>query len=122
MSAKNATKAAVSVAEMARMVALSRSVFYQLVGTAFPHAVSDVATRRPCYTEEMQEVCLEVRRRNCGIDGRPVLFYARRVGVTPPLPKKAKSSPATCPHADVLDGLRSLGLVSVTGARVASAL
>ena len=30
-------KAAVSVAEMARMVGLSRARFYQLVGSAFPH-------------------------------------------------------------------------------------
>ena len=38
-------KSAVSVAEMARMVGLSRSRFYQLVGTAFPHPLYDVATR-----------------------------------------------------------------------------
>ena len=30
------TKAVVSVAEMARMVGLSRARFYQLVGTTFP--------------------------------------------------------------------------------------
>ena len=36
MSDEFQTKAAVSVAEMARMVGLSRSRFYQLIGTAFP--------------------------------------------------------------------------------------
>ena len=72
------TKAAVTVAEMARMVGLSRARFYQLLGTAFPFPVYDVSTRRPAYVEEQQRVCLEVRRRNCGIDGKPVLFYARR--------------------------------------------
>ena len=74
------TKAAVTVAEMARMVGLSRARFYQLLGTTFPWPVYDVSTRRPIYVEEQQSICLEVRRRNCGIDGKPVLFYARRNG------------------------------------------
>lgn len=71
------TKAIVSVAEMARMVGFSRARFYQLIqaGT-FPSPVYDIHTRRPTYTEDQQLVCLDVRRRNCGIDGRPVLFYA----------------------------------------------
>ncbi len=64
-------KAAVSVAEMARMVALSQQRFYQLVGSAFPHPVYDVATKRPFCTEELQAICLQVRLRNFGIDGRP---------------------------------------------------
>ena len=64
------TKAAVTVAEMGRMCGLSRARFYQLIGATFPMPVYDVATRRPFYDEEAQKVCLEVRRRNCGIDGR----------------------------------------------------
>src|SRR5271166_3448958 len=85
------TKAAVSVAEMAKMVRLSRARFYQLqqVGV-FPSPVYDVSTRRPIYVQELQEVCLEVRRRNCGINGKPVLFYAHRLGATPARPKASK--------------------------------
>ena len=81
------TKNAVSVAEMARMLGLSRARFYQLIGTAFPHPVYDVSTRRPFYDQEAQTLCLEVRHRNCGIDGKPILFYARRP-VTATMPKK----------------------------------
>ena len=40
-------KQAVSVAEMARMVGLSRGRFYQLVGNTFPHPQYDLTTRRP---------------------------------------------------------------------------
>jgi hypothetical protein len=111
-------KAGVSVAEMARMVGLSRGRFYQLIGTTFPFPIYDVATRRPFYTEELQHLCLEVRRRNFGIDGRPVLFYARRSIAAP---KKAKRQPAKAKaddHADFCEALRSLGLLTVTSADV----
>jgi hypothetical protein len=118
------TKAAVTVAEMARMVGLSRARFYQLLGTAFPFPVYDVTTRRPAYAEEQQRVCLEVRRRNCGIDGKPVLFYARRFDHVPAKPKprtKPKIKP-TEQHSDIFAGLRSLGMASVSSADVRSAI
>jgi hypothetical protein len=126
------TKAVVTVAEMARMVGLSRARFYQLVGTAFPHPVYDVNTRRPLYVEEQQEVCLEVRRRNCGVDGKPVLFYARRVGVgapraSTPAPKSASVSTATAKKAvarpdPILESVRLLGLSMATAAQVQAAI
>ena len=106
-------KAAVSVAEMARMVGLSRQRFYQLMGTTFPYPLYDVKTRRPFYTEEMQQACLEVRRRNCGIDGKPVLFYAtghqprqqKPVGKRKPPVKKNQ-------YEGLIDGLTALGLAA----------
>ena len=71
------TKAVVTVTEMARMVGLSRARFYQLQEEGvFPPPVYDVQTRRPHYTEEQQKVCLEVRRRNWGVNDRPVFFYS----------------------------------------------
>lgn len=113
------TKAIVSVAEMARMIGLSRARFYQLIGTAFPHPVYSVSTRRPFYDEEMQEKCLEVRRRNCGIDGHPILFYSRR----PPIAaaQRKKTAPTKNEHADLIESLKALGLV-VTPAQVAQAI
>ena len=104
------TKAAVTVAEMSRMCGLSRARFYQLIGTAFPYPVYDVSTRRPFYDEEAQRICLEVRRRNCGVDGRPILFYAKRLPVAPlkRLPRPAPESRNKC--SQLLDGLRALGL------------
>src|SRR5581483_7338743 len=86
-------KAAVTVAEMARMVGLSRSRFYQLIGKAMPHPSRDEAGR-PYYDEEQQRTILEVRHRNCGIDGKPILFYAARnsVPASPKRPLKTKQS------------------------------
>ena len=112
------TKAAVTVAEMARMCGLSRARFYQLIGSAFPWPLYDVSTRRPFYGEEAQKVCLEVRRRNCGIDGKAILFYARGPAPKrPPITKK--SSRNNC--SQLVDGLRSLGLV-VSPAQAETAL
>jgi hypothetical protein len=120
MSGEFQTKAAVSVAEMARMCGLSRSRFYQLIGTAFPEPERQKGTGRPVYTEELQQVCLEVRRRNCGIDGKPVLFYARRLGTAPsrPKPPKPKLESKGKDVAALIDGLNSLGLTTATAAQV----
>ena len=85
-------KAAVTVAEMARMCSLSRARFYQLIGTAFPYPIYSVATKRPFFNEEAQKLCLEVRRRNCGVDGRPILFYARQ-HLTPTPKRKPVAKP-----------------------------
>src|SRR4051794_25489131 len=120
MSVRKETKVAVTVAEMARMCGLSRSRFYQLIGTAFPEPERHPETGRPVYTEAQQEVCLEVRRRNCGVDGNPVLFYARRLGSTPAKPKapKPKLEPKQGDVAALLDGLNALGLTTATAAQV----
>ena len=120
MSVPNETKAAVTVAEMARMCGLSRSRFYQLIGTAFPEPERQPGTGRPVYTEALQQVCLEVRRRNCGIDGKPILFYARRPG-TAPSRRKAPKPKLETKGKDVsalVDGLNALGLTTATAAQV----
>jgi hypothetical protein len=120
------TKAVVTVSEMARMVGLSRARFYELVGAGvFPHPVHCVSTRRPMYVEELQTICLNVRRRNCGVNGRPVLFYARghrslTPTAKPSKPPVAKPKP-TAAHADLIDGLSALGLVA-TPAQVGEAV
>jgi hypothetical protein len=75
---------------------------------------------RPVYTDEMQQVCLEVRRKNRGVNGEPVLFYARRRGAesakrkkrADPLPARNKDIPA------LLDGLNALGLTTASAAEV----
>jgi hypothetical protein len=107
-------KAAVSIAEMARMSGLSRSRFYQLIGTAFPEPSRD-EMGRPFYTEEQQRVCMEVRRRNHGIDGKPVLFYAPRSSTTP---RRALRATTVNPHAEIIEGVKALGLAGVTSAQV----
>lgn len=129
MSVPIQTKAVVTVAEMARMVGLSRARFYQLVAAGtFPQPLYDVTTKRPHYVEEQQQVCLEVRRRNCGVDGKPVLFYARRVGAGAPRASASASTPAprsrsTKPPDDPLvASIKALGLTSVTAAEVRAAV
>ncbi|MGE3406441.1 MAG: helix-turn-helix transcriptional regulator [Pirellulales bacterium] len=124
MSENIVTKSAVSVTEMARMVGLSRARFYQLVkkGT-FPSADQDTATSRPCYLEEKQRQILDARRRNCGVDGKPILFYSRRrdFGQT----KKVVSRPAKASmenqHADLIDLLAQVK-ITVTAAQVEAAV
>ena len=111
------TKSAVSVSEMAHMLGLSRGRFYQLqrAGT-FPLPQQN-ESGRPFYAEEQQLACLEVRRRNCGIDGKPVLFYARRSDAGVVRSKVTKVSKNGW-HAEVLDGVKSLGLTTATIAQV----
>jgi hypothetical protein len=123
MSEQFSTKTIVTFSEMARMLSLSRSRLYQLVRAGvFPSPVYDVRTHRPIFTEELQKVCLEVRRRNCGINGQPVLFYAKGPGPAKPTkPTKAKAI-TKGQYADVLDGLRALGLAAATSQQVEAAV
>ena len=107
-------KAAVTVAEMARMAGLSRARMYQLMGKAFPMPSRDEAGR-PYFDEDQQLTILEVRRRNCGVDGKPILFYAPRQSIAPTRARKrrTKTTPvATTQHAEITDGVRALGLVA----------
>ncbi len=104
----------VSISEMARLVGLSRARFYQLIGTTFPYPVYDIATRRPFYDEELQRICLDVRRRNCGIDGKPLMFYSR-LPLIAPMPKRRTTKPSPKKKNDdktagLVEGLKSLGL------------
>jgi len=118
------TKAVVSVSEMARMVGLSRSRFYQLVEAGvFPQPVFMVCNHRPIYVESAQIVCLEVRRRNCGVNGQAVLFYSKGHRVSPQVKptRTAPTPPKASKHTDLIDGLAMLGL-STTSSEVEGAL
>ncbi|AWM39813.1 hypothetical protein GobsT_18200 [Gemmata obscuriglobus] len=117
-------KSGVSVSDMARTVGLSRQRFHQLMKSGvFPQPLRDEATGRPYYDESGQAQCLEVRRRNCGVNGRVVLFYARRQPATAPPPRPAKPRPApTEKHDEILDGIRALGLVQATALQVNDAI
>ncbi len=118
------TKSVVSIADMARMVGLSRARFYQLMGSTFPLPLYSLSNRRPFYDEILQNCCLEVRRRNCGIDGKPILFYAKRISNLTPIrkPRKVKPPKVEAGHDEILDGLRSLGLTTATLPEVATAV
>ena len=118
-------KSAATVRDVARMVGLSSARFYQLKASGvFPQPEYNADTGRPFYTEEQQRTCLEVRRRHCGINGQPVLFYARRSDGTPPAGKKRRPRPKAkeTRNPDVLAGVRGLGLTTATGAQVDAAV
>lgn len=113
MSVEQPLKRVVSVTEMAKMVGLSRARFYQLVKAGvFPAPNYDPETKRPYYDEDAQQKCLEVRQRNCGVNGKPVLFYAKRITPAPVTPKRTKSTSKAKanPFADVQAGVEALGL------------
>jgi len=114
-------KVAVTVAEMARMLRLSRSRVYQLIGTAFPEPSRD-HRGRPYYSAEQQEVCLTVRRRNYGVNGKPILFYAPRGSLPSSAPRRKPKPKQAHAHAEVLDGVRALGLTMATAAQVDAAV
>ena len=72
-------KAVCSVSEMAQLLDLSRSRFYQLQKQGvFPQPLYDSATKRPFYPEHLQHQCLETRHTGIGDNGQRILFYARR--------------------------------------------
>ena len=114
------TKTAVSVTEMAKMVGLSRARFYQLVkaGT-FPAPDQEPTTGRPFFTEDKQRICLDVRRRNCGVDGKAILFYSRRrdLGQTKAPARPAKPKTNGNQYADLIDQLAQVK-VMVTFAQI----
>lgn len=107
------SKSVVSITEMARMVGLSRARFYQLIrrGT-FPAADQDAISKRPCYLQEKQMQIMEARRRNCGVDGHPIMFYSRRkdFGTVKAPPKPTAKKNVKNPNAGLMDGLAALGL------------
>lgn len=123
MMSESCLLGAASVSDTARALGLSRARFYQLLGSAFPLPVYDVTTRRPFFTAEQQRVCLDVRKRNLGIDGRPILFYARRKAplVAHASRRRAKTpikSSSTGRWADLVEGLKAIGMDGVTESQV----
>ncbi len=129
----------VSVSGMARMVGLSRSRFHQLLQSGvFPKPAIDPESKRPFYDSEGQAVCLQVRQRNCGVNGKRVLFYARPFGVhlaAKPRTSNVQSSSARKRKAEpkqtaskpskldlLVEGLKSLGLPNVTAAEASAAI
>jgi len=114
-----------SLSQVSAAVGLSRQRFHQLMKQGvFPPPVYDIQSRRPHYTEEMQKVCLAVREKNVGINGQVVLFYSRRPGVVPKKQIRShwSTSPKTAKHTGLIDGLRGLGMTTVTEQQVEAAL
>jgi len=128
MNFDDPVKAIATIRDVCRMVGLSPARFYQLMRAGiFPMPLYDIRTRRPHFDEEQQRQCLEVRRKNCGINGKAICFYARRIGTQPPAPRsraarKTSTQQQKAEHAGLIEALRGLGLANVTAQQVAAAL
>src|SRR5690349_1347815 len=82
-----------SCTDVARRLGLSRQRFWQLRRDGvFPKPQVDEDSGRQFYTQEQVELCLDLRRRNVGLNGRVVLFYSVRASVTT-APRSTKKKP-----------------------------
>ena len=119
-------KEIVTVTEHCRDLKLSRSRYYQLVkqGVFLPPS-HDPTTKKIFVPKEVQAKNLEARRRNCGVNGKPILFYAKPVRALPPT-KTRRLAGAPQPAVDeritdIAESIRALG-IQVTTAQVVEAV
>jgi len=117
----------VNVTQMAKLCGLSRQRFWQLACEGvFLMPIYDIRTKRPFYDESMQQTNLQVRQTNYGLNNRPILFYARRANAeskqAKPEQKRSASPKASPKHDSLVEGLKQLGMSSVTSDQVESAL
>ena len=122
MSVQVQTKAVVSVAEMARMCGLSRARFYQLVNEGvFPPPLYRIDTKRPFFDQEMQESASKCDGEiAASMEGR----CCSTLGDCEHQSPKSKTTPPknSHKHADLVEGLRALGLTIVSSAEVEAAI
>lgn len=114
-------KAAISVAEMAKILGFSRNHFWSLCKRGIfpmPLRTTGPSRPRPYFTSELQEACRQIRATNISHAGSFVLFYEpRRAGAAP---KRSKPQPDER-IAGLVQSMGQLGL-SVTEEQVAAAV
>lgn len=128
MKTTETLKVGVSITEMAKMLCLSRSRCYQLIeeGIFFP-PVYDTETHRPFFPPEIQTKNLEIRRRNQGANGKPILFYARRFAMEPvikkmPVKKATLKTQKDSINERLMSDLKALGIDCPNPVHIESAL
>lgn len=114
----NQPKAAITVSKQCALLGMSRSQFYWHVKRGTFHAPLRLSNGRPYFNASQVEDNLKARELGIGVNGEYVLFYER----TDEAPKPRESQPPKADHTDLLDGLQSLGLTSVTVKQVAEAV
>ena len=104
-------KAAMSVSCQCHLLKMSRSQFYWHVKRGTFHAPLYLAlNKRPYFTASMVEDNLRARETGVGVNGEYVIFYERQ-------PARSQAD-----HSSLLEGLRTLGLGSVTPDQLEAAL
>jgi hypothetical protein len=116
-----------SVAEMARATGMSRSRFYQLIRCGvFPPPTYSVDTRQPMYLEDAQRAILTARRRNCGVNGEPILFRSRSSAPSPrraARPSRPRVNREPLGRAgEILGAIQALGMPNVGSAEVSRSI
>lgn len=107
-----------SVTQIAIKLGLSRARFYQLQKTGiFPAPIYCIYTKRPYYPMALQEKCLEIRRTGIGYNGRPIIFYSKRVRRS--VDKSISGSEQK--HKDLSDALSQMGM-KISPAKAGEAL
>jgi hypothetical protein len=115
---ESSPKAALSVAAMCRLLSMSRSQFYWHVKRGTFHAPLYLqSNKRPYYTASMAEDNLLVRQSGIGVNNQYVIFYERQPTGTNAEGKKPKAN-----HSSLVDGLKALGLKTVTPEQVEAAV
>jgi hypothetical protein len=101
-------KPIVSVSEMAKMLNLSRSRLYQLLDLGIlPKPIQCQRTKRPYFTQELQQQCLNVKETNVGANGQYILFYSPRKNTATAKKTAKKINPI---YSEFTDTLNSMGL------------
>jgi hypothetical protein len=118
MKPESPLKAAVSVAAMCRLLKMSRSQVYWHIKKGTFHAPLNLpSNHRPYFTASMVEDNLRARESGVGVNGEYVIFYERQATGTKPSEKKSKTD-----HSSLIDGLKALGLTTVTTEQLDAAL
>ena len=116
MTRQNEFQSVCSVAELARRLGFSRSRFYELQETGvFPRPVYGIRSKRPFYFQDMQQLCIEIRRTGIGFNGMPVVFYVARKK----RPAKVNTH-SMLPPREILETLKQMG-IKVTGEEITKA-
>jgi hypothetical protein len=99
------------VNKLAKKIGLSRPRFYQLQKAGvFPPPVYSIWTKRPMYTQSLQQICMEIRRRGIGYNGLTVIFYAERSNKTNLLRQRSESN-----YKEIAIALENFGIAVSTG-------
>ena len=108
-------RAGISVLEMAKTLGLSRSRFYQLMGSGkIPCPIYDVKTRRPFYDQKLQEICLKIKQTGIAYDNTIIMFNTARQ-TTQKRPQKPDvtqtiESPTDNKYSDIVEALAEMGV------------
>lgn len=121
--------AVLNISQMARLLNLSRSRFYQLLsGNILLPPIYSLATKRPFYTQEMAERNIEVKKNNVGVNGKVILFYTPKTHFGQNCPKqkrrttKSETKTDNTQYEELVEGLESLGMEEISVSEVQSAV